>query len=263
MPESQLWASGDAYESYVGRWSRRAAVRFVEWLDVPQRAAWLDVGCGTGALSETIVERASPRFVLGVDPSDAHVSHARARVGGPMEFLVGGAEELPVSDRSFEAAVSGLVLNFLSDPGRGLSEMVRATAPGGLVAAYVWDYAGQMQLIRFFWDAAVELDDRAAALDEGVRFAICKPEPLVSLAREASLIDPEMLPIEVQTVFRDFDDYWSPFLGGQAPAPAYAMSLEEKDRARLRERIRSRLPVRADGTIHLVARAWAVKGSVS
>jgi SAM-dependent methyltransferase len=262
VTESQLWASGDAYEPYVGRWSRHVAHRFVDWLGLPAGRAWLDVGCGTGALSETIAKRASPRFVLGIDPSDAFVSYARARVPGPVEFAVGQAEELPVSNRSFEAVVSGLVLNFLPDPGRGLGEMVRATAPGGLVAAYVWDYAGHMQLMRFFWDAAVELDDAAAELDEGARFAICKPEPLLSLASEAGLVDPEVSPIDVQTVFRDFDDYWSPLLGGQAPAPDYAMSLEDEARARLRDLIQARLPIRRDGTIHLVARAWALKGGV-
>jgi SAM-dependent methyltransferase len=258
----RLWASGDAYEPYVGRWSRLVARRFVDWLDLPEGWAWLDVGCGTGALSDTIAARASPRFVLGIDPSDAFVSYATARVPAPVEFAVGQAEELPVSDRSFEAVVSGLVLNFLPDPGRGLSEMVRAAAPGGVVAAYVWDYAGRMQLMRHFWDAAIELDDAAAALDEGARFPICSPEPLLSLARDAPLVDAEVSPIEVETVFKDFDDYWSPFLGSHAPAPDYAMSLEEEARARLRERLWSRLPIRDDGTIHLVARAWAVKGGV-
>ena len=117
--------------------------------------------------------------------------------------------------------------------------------------------------MRYFWDAAVELDDAAADLDEGVRFGICKPEPLLALARGARLVDPEVSPLDVETVFRDFDDYWSPFLGGRAPAPAYAMSLDEQARTRLRELIRSRLPVRSDGRIHLTARAWAVKGSVA
>src|SRR5439155_6665956 len=185
MPESQLWASGDAYEPYVGRWSRLVAGPFVDWLDVPAGRAWLDVGCGTGALTETIAERASPRQVVGVDPSAAFIAYARAHAPSPAEFVVGNAEALPVSDRSFDAVVAGLVLNFLTDPGQGIAEMARATVPGGLVAAYVWDYAGEMQLIRFFWDAAVELDDAATQLDEGVRFSICKPEPLLSVAREA------------------------------------------------------------------------------
>jgi SAM-dependent methyltransferase len=262
VPEPQLWARGDAYEPYVGRWSRLVAARFLDWLQVPANRAWLDVGCGTGALSATIAERTSARRVLGVDPSDTFVSYARARVAPPVEFAVGEAERLPVADGSFEAVVSGLVLNFLSDPLRGLAEMARATAPGGIVAVYVWDYAGEMQLMRYFWDAAVDLDDAAAALDEGTRFPICKPYPLLSLARTAGLQDPQVCSLDVDTVFRDFDDYWSPFLGGQGPAPAYAMSLDEAARTRLRELIRSRLPTRDDGTIQLVARAWAVKGTV-
>jgi SAM-dependent methyltransferase len=261
MPESRLWASGESYDPYIGRWSRLVAARFLDWLEVPADRTWLDVGCGTGALTATIAERAAPRSVLGVDPSDAFVSHAR-RLLREVEFLVGQAEELPVSDRSFDAVVSGLVLNFLPEPGRGVSEMVRATAPGGVVAAYVWDYADRMQLIRFFWDAAVELDDGAATLDEGARFEVCAPEPLLSLARDAGVEHPAVSPIEVATVFEDFDDYWTPFLGAQGPAPAYAMSLDDDARARLRERIRSRLPIRSDGTIPLVARAWALRGGV-
>ena len=263
MPGSGLWASGEAYEPYVGRWSRLVAARFLDWLAVPPDRSWLDVGCGTGALTETIADRASPRLVRGVDPSEAYVSHARARVTGPVEFAVGKADELPVPDCSFDAVVSGLVLNFLPDPARGLAEMLRAAAPGGVVAAYVWDYAGEMQLIRHFWDAAVELDDAASELDEGARFPLCRPEPLLSLARDVGFGDAEVSPIEVETVFGDFDDYWSPFLGGQGPAPAYAMSLEEPARARLRELLRSRLPIRSDGTIPLVARAWAIKGSTT
>src|SRR5947207_1213438 len=182
MPECQLWASGDAYEPYVGRWSRLVAGPFVDWLDVPADRAWLDVGCGTGALTEAIAERASPRQVLGIDPSAAFIAYARAHAPSPAEFVVGSAEALPVSDRSFDAVVGGLVLNFLPDPVRGLAEMVRVTARGGLAAAYVWDYAGEMQLIRFFWDAAVELDDGAAQLDEDVRFSVCKPAPLRAVA---------------------------------------------------------------------------------
>jgi SAM-dependent methyltransferase len=260
VPESRLWASGDAYEPFVGRWSRLVAVRFLDWLDVPDGASWLDVGCGTGALTEAIVERTSPSAVLGVDPSERFVSYARERVPDPAEFAIGGAEQLPVEDRSFDAVVSGLVLNFVPDPARGLAEMVRAAKPGGLVAAYVWDYGDKMQLMRHFWDAAGELSDAAREHDEAARFPICKPGPLRALAHDAGLLDADLVPIDVDTVFRDFDDYWSPFLGGGAPAPAYAMSLTPAEREQLRERIRSRLRDEPDGSIRLIARAWALKG---
>jgi SAM-dependent methyltransferase len=157
-------------------------------------------------------------------------------------------------------AVSGLVLNFIPQPDRAVTEMTRVTRSGGVVAAYVWDYAGRMQLIRHFFDAAMALDPNAAELDEGRRFPICQPDALSRLFESAGLHNVEVRPIEVSTVFRDFDDYWSPFLGGQGPAPGYVMSLSDERRAALRERIRAGLPFARDGSIPLVARAWSVRG---
>ena len=140
--------------------------------------------------------------------------------------------------------------------------MKRVTSPGGSIAAYVWDYLDGMEMMRHFWDAATELDEGAASLDEGVRFPICNPEPLRSLWEEAGLDDVAVAPIETDTVFRDFDDLWTPFLGGQGPAPTYTMSLDEPARDALRELLRERLPVEPDGSIHLRARAWGVRGVV-
>jgi len=137
--------------------------------------------------------------------------------------------------------------------------MVRVTKPGGTVAAYVWDYAGKMELMRYFWDAAVALKPEARERDEGRRFPICQPDPLRTIFRETGLQHITVQAIDVPTDFRDFEDYWSPFLGGQFPAPDYAMSLNENDRAALRERIRASLPFAGDGTIRLIARAWAVR----
>ena len=141
--------------------------------------------------------------------------------------------------------------------------MVRVVRPGGIVASYVWDYAGEMQLMRYFWDAAVALDPSSRSLDEGVRFPICKPEPLMSLFTEAGLQNVRVQALDVPTHFRDFDEYWTPFLGGQGPAPGYAMSLDEERRSRLRDHIRDHLPSGHDGTIQLIARAWAVAGRTS
>jgi hypothetical protein len=159
--------------------------------------------------------------------------------------------------------VSGLVLNFVPDQRAALGEMARVSANGGTVAAYVWDYAGKMELMRFFWDAAVELDPGARSMDEGVRFPLCRPEALEKLFAGAGLIGVEVKPIDIPTPFGNFDDYWQPFLGGQGPAPAYAMSLDETTRARLRDRIRERIPTAADATISLTARAWAVRATVA
>lgn len=256
-----VWAAGALYEPYVGRWSRRVAREFLDWLAVPQGRDWLDVGCGTGALTATILERARPRSVTGIDPSAGFVDYARAHVAGTgVRFEVGDAQALPVGTGCADAAVAGLVLNFVPNPARALADMARAVRPGGTVAAYVWDYAGKMELMRRFWDAAVALDPGALELDEGRRFPSCRPEPLAALFASAALRGVEVRAIDVATRFADFDDYWSPFLGGQAPAPAYAMSLGEARRAALRERLRATLPTGADGSIDLIARAWAVRG---
>jgi SAM-dependent methyltransferase len=235
------------------------AARFVPAVGAPG-GAWLDVGCGTGALTATVLAQAEPARVTGVDPSPGFVGHARATTSDPRAgFAVGDARALPLRDSSVDTVVSGLVLNFVPDPRAAVREMRRVTVPGGAVAAYVWDYADRMQLIRLFWDAAVALDPGARELDEGPRFPICRPDALAELFRTAGLSDVEAFEVEVPTVFADFDDYWSPFLGGQGPAPNYAAGLPGEARARLRERLRASLPIGADGTIALVARAWAVR----
>jgi SAM-dependent methyltransferase len=264
MTESKsrsVWASGAAYEPYVGRWSRPVAREFLKWLAVPPAGQWLDVGCGTGALSETILAQASPAQVRGVDPSEGYLALARDQVrDARARFEVSDARRLPPQSAVYDVVVSGLVLNFIPDIKTGMAEMVRVTKPGGTVAAYVWDYAGKMELMRYFWDAAVALRPEARELDEGRRFPICQPGALTKLFAEAELLDVEVRSIDVPTPFRDFDDYWSPFLGGQFPAPDYAMSLSEEERTALRERIRTTLPGAGSGPIRLIARAWAVRG---
>jgi SAM-dependent methyltransferase len=256
-----VWAIGAAYEPYVGRWSRLVARELLAWLAVPPGSRWLDVGCGTGALSATILAVARPAAVTGVDASDGYVAHARAHVrDARADFRQGDAQDLGFGPASFDAAVSGLVLNFLPRPEQGLAEMARVTRADGTVAVYLWDYAGEMQLMRRFWDAAVALDPAAGELDEGRRFPLCRPEALERLFADAGLREVAARAIDVPTVFRDFDDYWSPFLGGQGPAPGYAMSLTEERRAALCDRLRTTLPTNADGSIRLVARAWAARG---
>lgn len=258
---ADVWSIGDAYEPYVGRWSRLVAREFLEWLAVPPGRRWLDAGCGTGALSATILALAAPATLTGIDSAEGFIAYARSRVvDSRARFEVADARAIPVETGSVDAAVSGLMLNFVPDPESVVAEMARVSVPGGVVAAYVWDYAGEMQLMRRFWDAAVALDSRSASLDEGVRFPLCRPDPLAALFRTAGLRAVEVRAIDVPTTFRDIDDYWAPFLGGQGPAPGYAMSLDEDRRAALRERLRSTLSVETDGSIRLIARAWAVRG---
>lgn len=255
------WSAGKLYEPYVGRWSRLIAKEFLTWLDFPPGRNWLDVGCGTGALTEMILQHAQPNSVHAVDTAADFLEHAKAQIADPRAtFEIADAQSLPVKSARFDAAASGLVLNFVPRPELAVREMARALQGGGVVAVYVWDYAEKMELMRHFWDAAVALNPAALDLDEGRRFPICRPDALLDLFSKCGLDQVEVRPIDIRTNFRDFDDYWSPFLGGQGPAPGYAMSLSEGRRARLREKIRAALPIAADGSIDLIARAWAIQG---
>lgn len=259
-----VWAVGDAYERYVGRWSRRVAEALLPWLDVPAGRRWLDVGCGTGVLTATVLAMADPDEVVGVDPSEGFLAHARERVGDERAaFRRGDARALPMPDGHFDAVVSGLALNFVPEPQRAMAEFVRVACPGGVVAAYVWDYAEGMAMLRYFWDAAAALDPSAAELDEGRRFPMCRPEPLTRLWTDAGLGKVTVQAIEVPTVFSGFDDYWQPFLGGQGPAPGYVAALSEDRRRALHDLLRQRLPRGPDGSIALIAKAWAVWGMVA
>lgn len=243
------WTAGEAYEEYVGRWSREVAALFVPWLGVPAGRRWLDVGCGTGALTSAV--RTSGGSVAGVDPS-------RAFVAGARDVVVGDARALPFASSVFDVVVSGLALNFVPSPERAMAELTRVAAPDGIVAAYLWDYAEGMAMMRHFWDAALELDP--AAPDEGARFPLCRPDALAGLWRSAGLTGVTVEAIEIPTVFADFDAYWRPFLGGQGPAPGYLASLSSPAREALRSRLRARLPAH---DLRLVARAWAVRGMMS
>lgn len=256
-----VWAIGAAYEPYIGRWSRLVAREFLPKLSVPPNATWLDVGTGSGALIEAILASAAPSLVRGVDASAGFVAYARARISDArVQLTVADARALPWDSSSFDAIVSGLVINFVPQPELALAEWVRIARPGATVAAYVWDYGDGMQLIRYFWDAAIELDHGAATVDEANRFPLCTPAALEALWEDAGLEDVTSFALEVPTPFQSFDDYWTPFLGGQGPAPSYAMRLEAEQRERLRERLRTTLPTRSDGTISLSARAWAIRG---
>lgn len=254
-----VWARGDAYEAYVGRWSRRVAAEFVPWLGVPAGRRWLDVGCGTGALTQTVLDLAAPASVVGVDPSEGFLSTARADVPGAT-FSLGSAASLPVDDGAADAVVSGLVLNFTPDAPAAAAELVRVAAPGAVVAAYVWDYAEGMQMMRHFWAAAADVDPAGAALDEGTRFPLCRPDPLRRLWLAAGLADVEVRGIEIPTEFASFDDFWRPFLGGQGAAPGYLAALPPSQQDAIRSALRDRVPTTADGSVALTARAWAVRG---
>ena len=256
---SDHWDRGDIYDSYVGRWSRQVAPVFISWLGEPAGRRWLDVGCGTGALCGAILDQASPASVTGVEPSAGFLKTAREHLGTRATLEQGSATAIPLEDATVDVVVSGLVLNFVPDQKAALAEMKRVASRGGTIAAYVWDYGGKMEFMRYFWEAAVDVDEAARAKVESIRFPICREGGLEQFLRDAGLGNVEGRAIDIPTPFKDFDDYWRPFLGGQGPAPAYAMSLDELARQRLRDRVRELLPIAADGTIPLVARAWAVR----
>jgi len=257
-----MWASGDAYDTYIGRWSRQIAPLFVEWVDAGPGLRWLDVGCGTGALSQAIIEYCDPMDLIGVEPAESFRERARAMISDwRVRFVDGDAAALPTDDGSCDVTVSGLVLNFVQDRQKALVEMKRVTTAGGTVAFYVWDYpGGGLQLLRAFWTAATALEPAAEALSERRRFSYCEPESLAALMRSGGLCEIAVEAIEVPCVFPDFDNYWRPFTLGTGPAPGYYLSLPQEGRDALRANLESSLPRGDDGSIVLKARAWAVRG---
>jgi SAM-dependent methyltransferase len=253
------WSAGESYERYMGRWSRLIAARFLDWLDAPKEAAWLDLGCGTGALTQTILARAMPRSIVAVDQSADFVAHARAATSDAqvrMRFEVADAQKLPLPDASVDVAASALVLNFVPDKIAALRELQRVVRPGGLISFYVWDYpGGGMGFMRAFWNAAIALDPKAE--DERRRFPFCTPEGLSALCAEAGLPPVTIVPIEIETLFGSFEDYWHPFTLGAGPAPAYCVRLPEDQRAALKQRLMA--DVGGAGPVSFTARAFAVK----
>jgi len=257
------WKAGQSYDKYMGRWSRMVASKFLDWLDAPDAADWLEVGCGTGALTSAILQRSSPNSILATDASDAFVGHAGEMISDPrVRFRVAVAQDLPAEDHSVDIVTSALVLNFIPDRLAGLAEMKRVLRPDGLLSFYVWDYpGGGVGFIDAFWKAAACLDPKAVELDEGTRFPFCTAEGMAELCIEAELVETVVASIEIATEFPDFEAFWQPFTLGAGPAPGYCMSLPEDQRDALKALLSEQL-VQA-GPIKLAARAWAIKSRVS
>jgi len=259
------WQAGDSYDAYMGRWSRQVAPRFLDWLRQPAGLRWLEVGCGTGALSSAIVTHCSPDTLLAIDASEGFLARAKANLPDRRaRFELGDAEALTAETGSRDVVVSALVLNFVPRREKMLAEMKRVARAGGTVGFYVWDYpGGGVQFMRAFWNAATALDPGARDLTEDRRFPDCTPDGLIALARNAGLTSVDCAPIEVPTTFRDFEDYWRPFTLGAGPAPGYCAKLDPPARERLKEKLRSTLLGGGDGSIPLTARAWAIKAIVA
>jgi ubiquinone/menaquinone biosynthesis C-methylase UbiE len=259
-----MFSAGDAYERFMGRWSRTLALPFVRFAGLRSGDQVLDVGSGTGAVTAAVAAVSPSSRIVGIDPAAAFVAYAHARHAGDLiRFEVGDAQQLPFADRSFTRALSLLNLNFIPDPAKAVREMSRVTRPGGTVTAAVWDYGQGMEMLRVFWDEAVALHREADAKDErhmplsadGELAALFRQQPFQEVASEA---------FTVETRFASFDDYWLPFLEKQGPAGAYVASLPAPDAEQLRRRLRRRLLGDGpDGPFVLRARAWAVRGLVS
>jgi SAM-dependent methyltransferase len=260
------WAAGDSYDAYMGRWSRPIAARFLDWLAMPDGLNWLELGCGTGAMTAAIVRQCEPASVIAIEPSEGFIAKAREAVDNSRaEFVIGDAARLTsMPSASRDVAVAGLVLNFIPDRLGALREMKRIVRPGGTVGFYVWDYpGGGIAFMRAFWTAAVALDPTAGDLTEDKRFPFCTREGLTELARQAGLGAVDVTAIESRSVFRDFDDYWRPFTLGAGPAPGYCASLSPEARECLRQKLSDGLPRQGDGSIALGTRAWALRARVS
>lgn len=261
--EFDAWTAGQSYEHYMGRWSRKIAAAFLRWLEPPQNADWLEIGCGTGALTDAVLTSCAPRTITATDQSLDFVEHARGAISDPRaSFAMATASALPSRDRSIDVVTSALVLNFVPDRMGALKEMRRTLRPNGLLSFYVWDYPGAgMGFIDLFWKAAAQLDDAAAELDEGRRFPFCTAEGLEQLCRCAGIAEAAIAPIEVVTEFPNFEAFWRPFTLGAGPAPGYCRSLSEDRRQQLKNHIAAKLG--SEGAVTLPARAWAVKARCS
>lgn len=239
------------------------AALYLAWLSPPRQAAWLEIGCGTGALTAALIADGDPQSVIAIDPSKDFIAYAQSAVPDKrVRFDVGDAQRLTAPDASIDVAASALVLNFIPDKLQALAEMKRVLKPSGLLSFYVWDYpAGGMGFIDAFWKAAGEIDPKALELDESGRFPFCTRDGLTALCREAGLPAPMIAPLEIETAFADFEAFWRPFTLGAGPAPGYCMNLAEEPRARLKARLADRLGT--SGPVRLIGRAWAVKTTLS
>jgi SAM-dependent methyltransferase len=261
MPGAETFlASSDAYDRHVGRYGPQLAAALIEFAGIEPGMRALDVGCGPGALAATLAERLGCARVSAADPSEPFVQACRARLPA-VDVVLAGAEALPFADGSFDAALSQLVVNFMRDPVAGVREMARVTRPGGVVASTVWDYAGEMTLLRAFWDAAREIaPERGADSDEGIVMRYCRRGELADLWRAAGLRHVRFGELVVRASYENFEDLWAPFPQGIAPSGAFCKSLSDQERAALHDAYRRRLGV-DEGPFELTARAWAVAGT--
>jgi len=254
-------ASAEAYDRLVGRYGPSLALDLIEFAQVEPGSRALDVGCGPGALTAELVKRLGAANVAAAEPSEPFALACRARLPG-VEVAIAPAEALPFAEDAFDVALAQLVVNFMGDAPAGVRELTRVTRPGGTVAACVWDYAGEMTLLRAFWDAAREVEpERGALADEGAVMRWCGEGELAELWSSAGLEHVRSGSLLARAAYSGFEDLWAPLLTGVAPSGAFCVSLDEERRAALHDAYRSRLGV-GEAPFELTARAWAVAGTV-
>ncbi len=246
-------AGAEAYDRFMGRYSRPLAARFADFATVARGQRALDVGCGTGALTAELVNRLGPDAVCAVDPSERFVDATRARQAG-VRVERAAAERLPFADRFFDATLAQLVVHFMPDPVAGLREMARVTRADGVVAACVWDHAGDTGPLHAFWAAVREMDPDA---DDESRLAGAREGHLAELFQAAGLHEIREGALTVDVEHPTFDEWWEPFTLGVGPAGAYVARLNTKEQGDLRERCRALLPA---GRFIISARAWVARG---
>jgi SAM-dependent methyltransferase len=263
--QPSMFGDAEAYERFMGRWSRLVAPRLVEFTGgLPERGRMLDVGSGTGSLALAISERYGRARVLGIDPSKEYVAYASSRNLFPdrASFEVGDAQQLHFPDASFDAALSLLVFNFIPDPKKALLELCRVTKPQGKLSAAVWDYGAGMRMLRIFWDAVVDLDPGAEKLDEK-HMPLCRPGELSSLWRQGGLENVREQSIDIRMRFGSLSDYWDAFLLGRGPAGSYVRRLDRDKLQALRNEIKRHLSLSGENKpFVLPGRVWSVRGTV-
>lgn len=250
----------EAYDGHIGRYSHELAGALIAAAGLRPGHRALDVGCGPGALTSELVALLGAAQVAAVDPSVPFAEACGRRLPG-VRVEVASADALPFEDAAFDDTLAQLVVNFMTDPPAGVREMQRVTRPGGTVSAAVWDYAGEMTLLRRFWDAAVALDPSAADRDEGRCMPFCTVDELGALWSTAGLADVHVRPAVVAAGYDDFEDLWQPLELGVGPSGAYATSLPAERRTALKAEVRRRLGV-GDAPFRLTARAWIATGRV-
>jgi len=248
--------SAEVYDRHVGRYAPALSAAHIRVAGVKAGQRALDVGCGPGGLTRSLAAFLGPDRVSAVDPSEPFVEACRARIPAA-DVRVGTAEALPFDDDRFDTVLSQLVVNFMADPEAGIGEMRRVARPGGTLCSCVWDYSGEMRMLRAFWDAALELDPDAPDEDTTMRF--CREGELAELWESCGLSDVRSGALLVEAGWKDFDEFWSPFPSGLGPSGGYCASLEPDRREALREACFRRLGS-PEGPFTITARAWYAVG---